>query len=112
MVSSGSLAGSVLDLLEIWEVTLVYRQKEHDTVLVGESLVSPKKCDQHVTVFVPSKYAYQGLQSRVGRSPGSHKTDGKKQICAGLEEQVCSMLLQELVPGQRFLPCLSKHEVR
>lgn len=45
MVSSGSLAGSVLDLLEIWEVTLVYRQKEHDTVLVGESLVSPKKCD-------------------------------------------------------------------
>lgn len=117
MVSSGSLAGSVLDVLEIWEVTLVYLQKEHGTVLVGESLVSPKKCDWHVTVFVHSKYgpqlnAYQGLQSGVGRSPGSHKTDEKNRICAGPEEQVRSMLLQELVPGQRFLPCLSKHKVR
>lgn len=43
MVSSGPLAGSVLDLLEICvflgspEVTLVHQQKKHDAVLPEEA---------------------------------------------------------------------------
>lgn len=71
-VSSGPLAGSVLEPSEIWgflgssEVTLIHQQKEHDTVLLlEEALRHLRNVTGVLTVFVQRKYGQQ-LSDRQG----------------------------------------------